>query len=160
MKSSKKIKNGSFRWLLNISWVFVWIFNVFAVVLCKREWMLCFESKVSRKYYLITRLKIMTCSRLLKTGCNNVVLPTLFIVVNNIVQHCWAWISPQSGVTMLNNIVDNYEQCGQHNIVASCFQQPWTSYNFLPCSDGVVHSSAIRQCSSEDCFSENLQQNH
>ena len=28
----------------------------------------------------------MTCSRLLKTGCNNVVLPTLFIVVNNVVQ--------------------------------------------------------------------------
>ena len=37
-------------------------------------------------YY--TRLKIITCSRLLKTGCNNVVLPTLFIVVNNTVQHC------------------------------------------------------------------------
>ena len=36
----------------------------------------------------VTRLKIITCSRLLKTGCNNVVLPTLFIVVNNIVQHC------------------------------------------------------------------------
>jgi hypothetical protein len=50
-----------------------------------------------------TRLKIITCSRLLKTGCNNVVLPTLFIVVNNIVQHCWTWISPQSGVTMLLN---------------------------------------------------------
>ena len=27
----------------------------------------------------------------------------------------------QSGVTMLNNIVDNIEQ--QHNIVQSCFQQ-------------------------------------
>ncbi len=53
-----------------------------------------------------TRQKIITCSRLLKTGCNNVVLPILFIVVNNIVQHCWAWISPQSGVSMLNNIVD------------------------------------------------------
>ncbi len=36
-----------------------------------------------------TRPKIITCSRLLKTGCNNVVLPTLFIVVNNIVQHCY-----------------------------------------------------------------------
>ena len=30
--------------------------------------------------------QIITCSRLLKTGCNNVVLPTLFIVVNNIVK--------------------------------------------------------------------------
>ncbi len=25
----------------------------------------------------------------IKTGCSNVVLPTLFIVVNNIVQHCY-----------------------------------------------------------------------
>ena len=74
--------------------------------------------------------KIITCSRLIKIGCNNVVLPTLFIVVNNIIQHCWARISPQSGVTMLNNIVDNYEQCRQRNIVASCFYQPSTSDNF------------------------------
>ena len=56
--------------------------------------------------------------------CNNAVLPTLFMVVNNIVQHCWAWISPQSGVTMLSNIVDSYYQCEQHNIVVSCFYQP------------------------------------
>ena len=32
--------------------------------------------------------------------------------------------------TMVNNIVDNYEQCGQHNIVASCLEQPLTSDNF------------------------------
>ena len=48
-----------------------------------------------------------------------------------IVQHCWAWISPQSGVTMLNNIVDNIEQCGQHSIVQGCFYQPWTGCAFL-----------------------------
>ena len=35
---------------------------------------------------------------------------SLFNVVNNIVQHWWAWISPQSGETMLNNIVDNIIQ--------------------------------------------------
>ncbi len=79
-------------------------------------------------------LKIITCWRLLKTGCNNVVLPTLFIVVDNIVQHCYTWLQADSGSTMLNNIVDNYEQCGQHNIVAFCFQQPWTSDNFQACS--------------------------
>ena len=32
-------------------------------------------------------------------------------------------VEPESGVTMLNSIVDNCEQCGQHNIVQSCFQQ-------------------------------------
>ena len=33
----------------------------------------------------------------------------------------------------LNNlfsIVDNIEQCGQHNIVQSCFQKPSTTRNF------------------------------
>ena len=39
---------------------------------------------------LCTRQKIITCSRLLKTGCNNVVLPILFVVVYNILfrHHC------------------------------------------------------------------------
>ena len=40
------------------------------------------------KYRKRTRQKIMTCSRLLKIGCNNIVLPILFIVVNDIVQYC------------------------------------------------------------------------
>ena len=35
---------------------------------------------------------------------------TLFIVINNIVKL-------ESGVLMLNNIVDSYEQYGQQNIV-------------------------------------------
>ena len=34
------------------------------------------------------RKKRATCSGLMKTALNNVVLPTLFNVVNNIVQHC------------------------------------------------------------------------
>ena len=39
---------------------------------------------------MITRQKIMSCNRLLKTGCNNVnvVGATLFLVVNNIEQYC------------------------------------------------------------------------
>ena len=32
--------------------------------------------------------KRTTCSGLMETALNNVVLPTLFNVVNNIVQHC------------------------------------------------------------------------
>ena len=45
--------------------------------------------------------------------------------------------APELNSKMLNNIVDNYEQNGQHNIVASCFQQPRTSHNFLPCKYNV-----------------------
>ena len=33
--------------------------------------------------------KRTTCSDLMKTALNNVLLPTLFKVVNNIVQHCY-----------------------------------------------------------------------
>ena len=73
---------------------------------------------------------------LIKTGLNKVVLYTLFTVVYNIVArqtesptHNFSKainqytsrilnniVDPESGVTMLNNIVDNYEQCGQQNI--------------------------------------------
>ena len=61
-------------------------------------------------------------------------LPTLLIVVNNIEQVVEPESSPQSGVTMLNNIVDNIEQRGQHNIVQSCFQQPVATHDFWPCN--------------------------
>ncbi len=49
-------------------------------------------------------------------------------IVHSCQQYCLALLhlTADSGSTMhvLSNIVDNYEQCGQHNIVASCFQQP------------------------------------
>ena len=40
-----------------------------------------------------------------KNGCNNVVLATLFIVVNNIVKHFYTWLLADSNSAMLNNIV-------------------------------------------------------
>ena len=49
---------------------------------------------------------------LLRTGLSSVVLPILFNVVNTIV-------TPAS--TMLFNVVDNYEQCRQHDIAQSFF---------------------------------------
>ena len=66
---------------------------------------------------------------------NSVLLPTLFLVVNNIVQHCYTLTSNSSGSTLLFNVVNNRQQCGQHrsttlyrnninivfvNITASC----------------------------------------
>jgi hypothetical protein len=55
------------------------------------------------------------------TGLNNVLLPTLFTLVNNIELN--SIVEPESGVTILFNIVDNCEQCGQQSIVQSCFHQ-------------------------------------
>jgi hypothetical protein len=40
----------------------------------------------------------------------------LSTILNNVVE-------PESGVTISFNIVDSYEQCGQQNIVQSCFHQ-------------------------------------
>ena len=72
---------------------------------------------VQQELVRTTRQKITSCWRLLKTGLNNVVLPTLFNVVNNIVQHRYTRL--QAGFRLINlfNIVDNIEQCEQHNIV-------------------------------------------
>ena len=63
---------------------------------------------------------------------NNVLLATLFIVVNNTERVIEPESSPQSGVAMLNNIVDNIKQYGQHNIVQSCFQQMYEAKNRQP----------------------------
>ena len=58
---------------------------------------------------------------------------TLFLVVNNIEQYCSARISLQSGVTMLNNIVDNIEQYPEkpHNIIGLSFFVSRTNVSFF-----------------------------
>ena len=65
---------------------------------------------------MLTQQKI-----LLKTGLNNVVLPTFLYVVKAILNNI---IEREPGVPMLNNIVDNIEQCGQQKIFESWFHQP------------------------------------
>ena len=105
---------------------------LFAIKNCKSErfsfihnslihcWSTSMLTKTSCLSLSIIWKKVMP---LLKTECNIVVGATLFLVANNIGQYCWALINLHSGVTMLNNIVDNQEQFCPNNIVASCFQQ-------------------------------------
>ena len=73
----------------------------------------------------------------------------LFKVDKNKIQCCVAHVvhsilnnivDPESCVTMLNNIVDNIEQCGQHNIVQGCFHQPETSDNFCRAVSQSCHT--------------------
>jgi hypothetical protein len=71
-----------------------------------------------------TLVKLWACSL---TGLNNVVLPTLFTLVNNIEQYCWAWI-----------------EC--NNIVQYCWQL-WAMWAAQHCS--VLVSSILQQ---PDCF--------
>ncbi len=63
----------------------------------------------------------------MKTGLNNVLLPTLFNAVNNIVQI----VTPDSGPTILFNIVDNYEQCGSTTLFIPVFINPEQVDHFL-----------------------------
>jgi hypothetical protein len=49
--------------------------------------------------------------------------------LNNIVE-------PESGLTILFNIVDSYEQCGQQNIVQSCFHQYCINLSVFMCVGG------------------------
>ena len=72
-------------------------------------------------------------------------LPTLFNVLNITKQVFEPESSPQSGVTILNNIVDNIKKYGQHNIVQSCFQQ---LVIFCPvvCGVSMRYSMLITAC--------------
>jgi hypothetical protein len=70
-----------------------------------------------------------------------VLLPTLFIVVNNIQQYCWAWIGCNNAEQYWN-VVDNYQQYGQQNLLSNLFSSTlsmchWpnaTTCSFLLCS--------------------------
>ena len=57
----------------------------------------------------------------MKTALKNILLQTLFKIVNNTVQHCWAWISLQSGVTMLINIVTILNNVGNKTLFNATF---------------------------------------
>ena len=78
---------------------------------CKSAWYsICWLTKFHSK-------KTNILFGVVENALNNVVLSTLFNVVNNIVQYCCTWVRANSGSTMLNNVVDDIEQCGQPKIV-------------------------------------------
>ena len=75
----------------------------------------------------------------MKTALSNILLPTLFNVVNNTKQV----VEPElgaTGVTMLNNIVDNLEQCRQQ--FKHCSMLFSSVVHFLLCSNIVPESTA------------------
>ena len=86
-------RRGIFKgsYTIKVSVILVGILYSFNRIYPTSDWIRKFFHYPARYDILCTptRLKIITCSRSIKTGCNNVVLPILFIVVNNIVQHCY-----------------------------------------------------------------------
>ena len=67
--------------------------------------------------------ELTTCSGLMKTALNNVLRHTLFNAVKTIAKHCYTSLQADSGSTLLNNIVDNIEQCREENVAQACLLQ-------------------------------------
>ena len=101
-----------------------------------------FVTRATRRNYWLCRSKCNTVPPHTQQKMNNPFGPDENSIEQcfaaNIVQYCqkywascWARISLHSGVTMLNNIVDNLEQCGQQNIVQCCFYHARTACSFF-----------------------------
>ena len=80
-------------------------FNSMALLFIPYTVMLhCWVTLLSIRYTVI-----ISCSGLIKTGLNNDVLPTLFTVVKNIVQHCYTWFMLHN-ITLFNPVFINHGQ--------------------------------------------------
>ena len=67
----------------------------------------------------------------------------LSTILNNMVE-------PESGGTILFNIVDNCEQCGQQNIVQSCFRQYCNNLIVFSCVKQQRNKMAVNASYAND----------
>ena len=89
----------------------------------------------------ITRIhskKRTTCSGLMKTALNNVLLPTLFKVVNNIVQHCYTWLQASSGSSTCSVLLTTLNNVGSTTLFNAVFIRPEQVVRFLLCMSIVL----------------------
>ena len=77
--------------------------------------------------------KRTTCSGLMKTALNNVLLPTLFKVVNNIVQHCYTWLQANSGSSTCSVLLTTLNNVGSKTLFNAVFIRPEQVVRFLLC---------------------------
>ena len=82
----------------------------------------------------INSKKRTTCSSLMKTALNNVVLPTLLKVVNNTVQHCCTCLQASSGSTTCSVLLTTLNNVGSKTLLNAVFIRPEQVVRFLLCS--------------------------
>ena len=82
---------------------------------------------------MYTRVKTRNLFRAVEAALFKVLLPTLFIVVNN--------INPQSGITMPNNIVDSNDNVGSTTLNNAVFNYPEQFVRFLLYTLNIFHWS-------------------
>ena len=86
-----------------------------------------------------TQQKMNNLFKVDQTVLDSVLLLTLFIVVKNIVQHCYTQLHTELGSGVSFNIVDSKDQCGQQNVcsmftVSSTSNKLIINDNFLVCT--------------------------
>ena len=80
--------------------------------------------------------KRTTCSDLMKTALNNVLLPTLFKVVNNIVQHCYTGLQANSGSSTCSVLLTTLNNVGSKTLFNAAFIRPEQVVHFWLCTKG------------------------
>ena len=78
--------------------------------------------------------KWTTCSGQMKTALNNVLLPTLFKIVNNIVQHCYTRLQASSGSTTCSVLLTTLSNVGSKTLFNAAFIRPEQVVHFWLCS--------------------------
>ena len=85
------------------------------------------------KYYIY----LICGSGLMKTGMNNVVLPTLFKVVNIIVQHCYTELQANPGSLICPILLKTLNNVSSKTLFNPVFIGPEQVVRFLQCKHGV-----------------------
>ena len=106
---------------------------VFDTIMTVGQSILVFISRDVIRCCDIHSKKRTTCSGLMKTALNNVLLPTLFKVVNNIVQHSYTWLQVNSGPSTCSVLLTTLNNVGSTTLFNAVFMRPEQVVRFLLC---------------------------
>ena len=95
-------------------------------------WIFCFRCLVVLVCFIHSK-KRTTCSGLMKTALNNLLLPTLFKVVNNIVQHCYTRLQANSGSSTCSVLLTTLNNVGSTTLFKPVFIRREQVVRFLLC---------------------------
>ena len=93
-------------------------------------------------FYELHSKKWTTCSGLAKTALNNVLLPTLLKVVNNIVQHCYTRLQANSGSSTCSVLLTTLNNVGSKTLFNPVFIRLEQLLHFWLCRSLVIQLPA------------------
>ena len=81
----------------------------------------------------------------MKTALNNVLLPTLFKVDNNIVQHCYTCLQASSGSTTCSVLLSTLNNVGSKTLFNAVFIRPGCSFLAVYIEERELSSALVEQ---------------